>query len=57
MKKGDLLILGDFAVIRYKCTSCVFLGYRELYGRTYIVGLAAGKKMLFLGEEINYESW
>lgn len=56
MKVGDLLLLGDFAVIRYKCTSCVFLGYRELYGRTYIVGLAAGKKMLFLGEEINYES-
>lgn len=56
MKVGDLLLLADFAVIRYKCTSCIFLGYRESFGRTYIVGLAAGKKMLFIGEEINYES-
>ncbi len=54
MKKGDLLLLSDDAVKTYGVTSCLFLGYKEGPGRTYIMALIEGRKVPLIGSQIHW---
>lgn len=56
MKKGDLLLLSDDAVKTYGVTSCLFLGYKEGLGRTYIMALIEGRKVPLIGSQIHWKS-
>jgi hypothetical protein len=55
VKVGELLLLSRSAAKEYGSRWCIFLGYEQKLGRTYVVGFVGSRKVLLLGGEIHWD--